>query len=263
MSRFSEILRRARAALGGNSSQHRSSEGEQPPLGTSLGDRPSSISPDTLRRLTGNPPGDDDEDEAELSRLDASYRDRDWSAIQAAEVRVVSSSNVYSYAFELASRDSGTLFVTFLNWEPGMKPEDRSGPGATYAYYDFPFAKFKQFGEMAATTAGGAVWEYCRVRHAVHEHQHRYRLIQVAGDYVPRKVTARGFKARTLVPPGMSPSSRKKLYRRAWKSPVSHIPSRKFFKRSTLSNKSFSDETIARNVNRAGPNRGTPNRGSP
>ncbi len=251
--RFSELFRRARANLSGYFAGRQARSGA-----SSVGDRSSSLSRSVIERLAGNVLRDDEEDEFELSQLDASYDDQDWSALRSSEVRVVRSSNVYSYAFELENRESGTLFVTFLDWSPGMKSEDRSGPGATYAYYDFPLSKFNQFSEMAATTAGGAVWEYCRVHHTMHEHQHAYRLIQVAGDYVPRKVTARGFKSRTFIAPGIGPQTRK----RAWKQGESHVATRKFFKRSSLANQSFSAETIARNGNRVGPNRGSPNRGT-
>lgn len=201
---------------------------------------------------------DEDEqfDDIELDGRDASYDDRAWQRAQANEVIVVSSSNVYSYYFEQENPSSGILFVTFLNWEPGMPSKDRSGPGATYAYYGVPTRKYQEFVSAANESAGKAVWDYCRVRGTLHDHQHQYRLIQVAGDYVPRKATARGFAERTLVAPGMSAGNRRKTFRRS-QSRENH-PAGQFFKRSTLA-----PTRGAGRINRGTPNRGTPNRGEP
>lgn len=203
---------------------------------------------------------DEDEqfDDIELDGRDASYDDRTWQQVQANEVRVVESSNVYSYYFEPTNQFAGILYVTFLHWEPGMPSKDRSGPGATYAYYDVPRMKYQQFQETAAESAGKAVWDYLRVRGEgnFHVHQHQYRLIQVAGDYVPRKASARGFAERTLVAPGMSAANRRRAFRKS-QSRENH-PAGQFFKRSTLP-----ATRGAGRINRGTPNRGTPNRGEP
>lgn len=218
------------------------------------------IPPPVQRRSQKNQP-DDDFDNVEILGRDASYDEQLWQNVQANEVRVVSSSNVYSYYFEAESPSSGILFVTFLHWEKGMKSTDRSGPGATYAYANVPTRKYEEFRNAADTSAGTAVWDYLRVRGTVHEHQHPPRLIQVAGDYVPRKATARGFADRTLVSPGMSPTSRRQTFRRS-QSRENH-PGRQFFKRSTLAATPNAGR-IRRNgkPNRGEPNRGEPNRGN-
>jgi hypothetical protein len=205
---------------------------------------------------------DDEYDDVELLGRNASYDEQSWQNVQANEVRVVSSSNVYSYYFEPETPSAGILYVTFLHWEKGMKSTERSGPGATYAYYNVPHRKYEEFRNAAATSAGTAVWDYLRVRGTVHEHQNKPELIQVAGDYVPRKATARGFADRTLISPGMSPSSRRATFRRS-QSRANH-PAGQFFKRSTL-NATPGAGRIRRNgqPNRGEPNRGTPNRGEP
>jgi len=119
--------------------------------------------------------------------------------------RHVLSSNVYSYFFDAETPTVGTLYVTFLDYTPRQFDGDgkREGPGPTYAYYKFPTAKFREFQSMANASAGAAVWDYCRVRGSRDGHQHQYRLIQVAGDYVPRKVTPEGFRARQVARLGM------------------------------------------------------------
>lgn len=157
----------------------------------------------------------DEEDDIELLGRDSSYHHRDWEKLQESEVRVVKSSNVYSYAFEHETKAKGILFVTFLEWEPGMKQSARSGPGSTYAYYDVPTLKYRQFQKAADASAGTAVWDYLRIRQSSHDHQHRYRLIQVAGDYVPRKATKTGLSRRALIAPGLTPEVRRKLAERA------------------------------------------------
>lgn len=196
---------------------------------------------------------EDDEQDIELLGRDASYNDRDFQRVIENEVRVVKSSNVYSYYFEQETATSGILFVTFLFWEPGVKADEREGPGLTYAYYDFQNAKYQAFNMAASDSAGKAVWDFCRERGTVHGHQHRYRLIQSSGDYVPRKATAKGFAERTLVSSGLSPRSRQETFRR---SESGNQTARQFFKRSTLA-------PTAGFIRRAEPNRGGPNRGEP
>lgn len=200
--------------------------------------------------LTGNAPvsdfGDDGEDYpiVELEDEDSGEEPNDGIP---ATMRQVASSNVYSYGFTLDSRTMGTLFVTFLDYTPKQFGGDgsRSGPGATYAYHDFPAAKFRAFEAMAASSAGGAVWDYCRVRHSKFEHQHTYQLIQVSGDYVPRKTTATGYRAR--VPASMA-RDRARIKQLA--------PQPATFRRQ-LPKRNYSASP-----NRGEPNRGTPNRGN-
>ena len=208
------------------------------------------------QRTTYREPDPDPEQEIELLGRDLSYDDQAYARSIENEIRVVKSSNVYSYYFEQEKPNSGILFVTFLFWEPGVKPDEREGPGLTYAYYDFPNEKYATFNLASAESAGKAVWDFCRERGTVHGHQHRYRLIQSSGDYVPRKATAKGFAERTLVAPGLSPNARRQSFRRA-ESRINH-PARQFFKRSSL------EPTPGAGVVRRGePNRGKPNRGEP
>lgn len=200
------------------------------------------------------------ETEVELLGRHAAYDDQLWQQLQASEVRTVESSNVYSYAFDQETATSGTLFVTFLDWKPGQSQKDRKGPGSTYAYSDVPVAKYQQFQKAAKESAGSAVWDYLRIRKTVYGHQHRCELIQVSGDYVPRKSTQRGLASRTLVAPGLSPSARRATFKRAFKWneakndwDVRNAGAAQFFKKSTLQPE----------VRRGSPRRGTPNRGEP
>lgn len=203
-------------------------------------------------------------DAVELLGRDATY-DRDlWRQLQSSEIRVVASSNVYSYAYEpyAPSDPMGTLFVTFLSWTPGMKNNERSGPGATYAYSEFPRRKYDEFNAASQESAGAAVWDYCRLRGSQHGHQHQYRLVSAAGEYVPRKATANGYKRRTLINPGLSPNVRRTLSKMATQfndaRNLNQLPNELMpgaFRRSTLP-----DQTFGR-PNRGEPNRGTPNRG--
>lgn len=152
----------------------------------------------------------------------------------------VSSSNVYSYAFDPESRRHGILYVTFLRKWRG---ETLGGPGPTYAYYDVPVKVFHKFREAAKGSAGGAVWDMLRIRGTLWGHQYTYRLIHVEGEYVPRKATKRGFRTRHVPAIGMG---------------------RREFRRSTLPDQIFSRGTPDRgDPDRGYPDRGTPDRGEP
>jgi hypothetical protein len=111
-----------------------------------------------------------------------------------------------------------------------------NSPGPTYAYFDVPWRRFKSF-EAAATnqSAGGAVWEYLRVRGSKWDHRFPYRLVggvevPQGGIYVPRKATRLGLRTRTLPTPGTG---------------------RRGFVRSSLPEQPWA------------PNRGKPDRGEP
>ena len=140
---------------------------------------------------------------------DASYDPEDWKVVMDQMRRTPGSSNVYGYYFEFESRTHGILYVTFLANYRGVTTE---GPGPTYAYYGVTARKYHEFARATDDSAGGAVWDYLRVRGSTWEHQHNYRLIQVTGDYIPRKVTRRGFRTRYLPP---SPTSSAWEYRRS------------------------------------------------
>ncbi len=189
---------------------------------------------------TGHAPTGDEFDDIQLLGRDASYDKPEWEEMKSS-MRLVESSNVYSYGYQHESPTMGILYVTFLNWVPRSFGGDgsRSGPGPTYGYYDFPVAKFKAFEAMAASSAGGAVWDFCRVRHSVFEHQHTYRLIQSGGDYVPRKATAKGFKARMPANIGVGPRNLK----------------------GQLARQQLPPRNYAALPKRALPNRGTPKNG--
>jgi len=192
-------------------------------------------------------------------------------------MRRVSSSNVYGYFFEIesgynyqragSSSQKGLLYVTFLGQTTGGTRTD--SPGTTYVYYDVPTAKFDEFQRASEASAGKAVWDYLRVRGTVWDHQHRYKLVQAHGEYVPRKATKLGFKTRQLAPAGQpkisnstwsaisrlerSPNPQVKQYAAQMKRA---LLAEQNFKRSTLAPRSFLP-------NRAAPNRGKPNRGTP
>lgn len=151
----------------------------------------------------------------------------------------VNSSNVYSYAWQPETENFGTLYVTFRAWTPGMRHPSASA-GATYAYYAVPFAKFRDFARAAQGSAGGAVWDYLRVRGSVSDHQHPYELVggvlmSKEEVYIPRKATDAGYFRRAVQVP--------RAGRGTWQ-------------RSTLASREFAPE-------RGGPNRGQPNRGGP
>lgn len=164
----------------------------------------------------------------QLLGRDASYDPADWKVVMDQMRLTPGSSNVYGYYFEFESRTMGILYVTFL--ANGPKGE-RSGPGATYGYYNVPGRKYKEFKSAAAASAGNAVWDYLRVRGTVWAHQHTYRLIQAHGDYVPRKATKLGYRTRHVPTPGVG---------------------RREARRSTLPERLF-----------AQPDRGEPDRGEP
>lgn len=161
-------------------------------------------------------PGSSQQKEADKPQLlgrDISYDDGDFDAAMEG-MRLVSSSNVYGYYFERESRTMGILYVTFLETLKGGKRGD--GPGPTYAYYNVPVRKAVQFQRASEESAGAAVWDYLRVRGSVFAHQHMYRLIHVAGEYIPRKATALGFKSRAVAAPGVG----RRTYRRSTLAPV-------------------------------------------
>lgn len=201
---------------------------------------------------TGNAPaGDDDDDYTPIQLLgrDEGYDEQGWAEF-VSKMRQVNSSNVYAYGFQREDANKGILYVTFLNWTPREFGGDgsRSGPGPTYAYYDFPWSKYRAFEAEAASSAGGAVWDYCRVRHSMFEHQHTYRLIQTAGDYVPRKVTAKGYKERQVANIGIG---------KRGGHARQQLDEREVAFRRVLPQKAYPPDY------HAGPNRGRPNRGEP
>jgi hypothetical protein len=185
-----------------------------------------------------------------------------------AKMRQVSSSNVWGYYFELESSKSGLLYVTFLAEAPsgGKRP---SSAGPTYVYFDVPTSKFEQFQAASESSAGRAVWDYLRVRGTSWQHQHRYRLAQVQGDYIPRKATRLGFQNRQLLDP-----SGKKIPNATWAA-ISRLERSKLRKIREYANKMkqllLNEQGIRRSTlpprtflpNRGTPNRGRPNRGQP
>lgn len=181
-------------------------------------------------------------DDVELVGRGARFDEREWNQVLTKR-RMVQSSNVYAYHFIPESKHSGVLYVTFLYYEQGMKQDQRNGPGATYAYFDFPIRKYLQFEAASTHSAGKAVWDYCRVRGSRYEHQHTYYLVQAEGDYVPRKATKKGYAERILLSTGRSP----RLQR-----------SEPMQRRSTLQAVKFASNGTP---NRGAPNRGKPNRG--
>lgn len=177
------------------------------------------------------PPGSEDRElgpeDFELLGRDAAYDRADWYVVMDQMRLTPGSSNVYGYYFETESRKTGILYVTFI---ASYRGEVREGAGATYAYYDVPVRKFHEFQRAAASSAGGAVWDYLRLRGTTWGHQHQYRLVQAHGDYVPRKATRKGFKTRNVPEIGET--------------------GRRTYRRSTLPESTF-------------PDRGTPDRGEP
>ncbi len=245
------IARRVAAGFGRNQSPPSQPSGykarlrKQAEEGRELGSPPP-------KSPTGNAPtGDDDDDYTPIQLLgrDEGYDEQGWAEF-VSKMRQVNSSNVYAYGFQREDANKGILYVTFLNWTPREFGGDgsRSGPGPTYAYYDFPWSKYMAFQSAAASSAGGAVWDYCRVRHSMFEHQHTYRLIQTAGDYVPRKVTAKGYKERQVANIGIG---------KRGGHARQQLDAQPMAFRRVLPQKAYPPDY------HAGPNRGKPNRGEP
>lgn len=182
----------------------------------------------------GTPGGDDGDgyDDIQLLGRDAGYHEDDFFAIMDSSQRTPGSSNVYSFYFERESRRTGILYVTFKRTLKGGEKSD--SPGTTYAYYDIPVKKAVEFRKMAAATAGGAVWDYLRIRGTMWGHQHQYRLVHAHGEYVPRKASPKGFVNRAVPALGAG---------------------RRSYRRNTLPAVRFN--------NNGGPDRGGPNRGEP
>jgi hypothetical protein len=185
-----------------------------------------------------------------VGRDSASYDPEAMEAILNREIKTPDSSNVYSFVYEEETdpsgrfqERSGILYVTFRPWYPGMQHRP-NGPGPMYAYFDVAWRKYKAF-EAAAknASAGGAVWEYLRVRGSKWDHRFPYRLVggvqvPAGGLYVPRKVTQWGLRRRTLPTPGTG---------------------RRGFVQSSLPERPWMPNRGE--LNRGGPNRGEPNRG--
>ncbi len=65
-------------------------------------------------------PVDDGYTDVELLGRSAAYHPNAWEEIERSQIRVVESSNVYSYAYEAEpGKRGGILYVTFLNWNRG------------------------------------------------------------------------------------------------------------------------------------------------
>ena len=195
------------------------------------------------------PPPPEPEKPRGLFGRGAAYDPQQFAEMMDAMRLTPGSTNVYGYFFEPESRTRGILYVTFLGV---TSSGGRSGPGQTYAYYDVPVRKYHDFSRASAQSAGGAVWDYLRVRGSVWSHQHTYRLIQSHGDYVPRKATAAGFKTRTVARMGGEGP-----FRQAEFTPVGERARaiRRSYTRSTLPERLFAQP------NRGEPDRGEPNRG--
>lgn len=170
----------------------------------------------------GSPAAGEAEDDIEVfGRSDiGAWTDEQVRASMKGEIMTPGSSNVYSFFWvpdspmgrSAAGSTNGTLFVTFKMWHPGMSKK-RGGPGGkgdtagpTYAYSNVPLRKYQTFEEAAEGSAGGAIWDYLRVRGTKYGHQHPYRLsagvtVPGGGEYVPRKAVAAGLWKRTLVNP--------------------------------------------------------------
>lgn len=194
-----------------------------------------------------------------------------------AKMRRVKSSNVWGYFFEVEGgynqsvgkyrgAKSGLLYVTFLAEAPpgGHRPQSA---GPTYVYFDVPITKFQQFQSASEASAGKAVWDYLRVRGTTWQHQHRYRLVQTQGDYIPRKATRDGFKDRRLIDPAGAkvPNSTWSAISRLEHSPLATI--RVYANR--MKNLLLKEQNLRRSTlparswmpNRAPPNRAKPKRG--
>jgi len=139
-------------------------------------------------------------------------------------VRTPGSSNVYSFQYNF---ETSTLYVRYqahsvnssavsvknthglgrikgtLGQTVGGKT---GGPGPMYAYYDVPKRVFERL--VRAQSAGRAVWDDLRIRGTAYGHQYSYGLVDAQevqtdegkGFYVPRKITAGGYRTRSFAP---------------------------------------------------------------
>lgn len=98
----------------------------------------------------------------------------------------VESSNVHSAAYDY--RDA-TLFVRFhaKKWDKEVQDYVPAGPGPIYAYSYVPPQMFLDL--LQAGSPGSWVWDKLRIRGTVSGHRFDYRLVAIAGGYVPRKAT--------------------------------------------------------------------------
>ena len=155
----------------------------------------------------------------------------DWSSL----VRTPNSTNVYSLQYHYPSQ---TLYVRFqapdLNPDAITHHTSRGGlqairgqsgktvlgqviqPGPLYAYYAVPKQVFRQLILVAnegnpvgpgVKSPGTGVWELLRIRGSRWAHHFKYRLIEgsehtgpngTSSFYVPRKVTADGYRSRSM-----------------------------------------------------------------
>lgn len=194
---------------------------------------------------------DEQLDEIQVLGRGYDYDEDDFNIIRSKSTKV-ESSNVYSYYWQPESKTSGILYVTFLQKAPS-KFQQRSGAGATYAYYGVTTAKYRRFRSEAASSPGKAVWDHLRVRGTIFGHQVQYRLVAVSGDYVPRKATKKGFKTRYLKPVGSPQQVNARLPKGA--AEREKELARRGFLRSTLPAQEYSQPE------RGNPDRGQPNRG--
>jgi hypothetical protein len=165
-------------------------------------------------------------------------------------IRSPQSSNVYAYGYD---QQTATMYVQFLapTMNTGSVKKSRRGPGFAkgrlgstisgksnvggpmYAYFNVPPRVFDAMDR--ASSKGGAVWDFLRVRGSVWQHQFSYRLVTSSigvgpnVDYVPRKAHKGGFARRRIIESG-----------RELRSLLPSI-----------------------GLNRGTPNRGAPNRGRP
>lgn len=190
-------------------------------------------------------------DDVEVLGRSFDYDPEDFSRISQGSVEV-SSSNVFSYYWQLESKYSGILYVTFLARAVG-KGQPRQGPGPTYAYFGVTIQKYNAFRREASESPGRAVWDHLRVRGTIFGHQVQYRLISITGNYVPRKATRQGFKTRYLKPVGRPNQVNARLPQDATQR--DRALARRGFQRSTLPAQEFGQP------DRGGPDRGSPNRG--
>jgi hypothetical protein len=221
----------------------------------------------------GAPAAGEAEDDIDVfGRADiGSWTDEQVRASMKGEIMTPGSSNVYSFFWvpdspmgrSAAGSTNGTLFVTFKMWHPGMSKkrggkggERPNSAGPTYAYSNVPLRKYQTFEQEAEGSAGGAVWDYLRVRGTKYGHQHPYRLsagvtVPGGGEYVPRKAVAAGLRKRTLVNPRTGQRIRSQLDEEQGGNGANY------------SYAQWREIARQRNVDRGGVDRGAPDRGRP
>lgn len=133
------------------------------------------------------------------------------------EIETPESSNVFSLQYDYENR---ILYVRFKAEGPAVDYKESVSvctgkrykcavrahqPGPLYSYggagRGVAPEKFAEF--VGSASKGAWIWQNLRVCGSQWQHRVPYTLVTVAGDYVPRKATRRGYRTRTVPTVGL------------------------------------------------------------